>query len=169
MLINTLSLLFAFTDYISELQALGLAVVLWLLVDWITPRPAEYWQWTEPKSVYYYLHASWLGNLPLKDAFWPFFVLFNAALVYSDYRIEEGSFTVASWVTVHIILTMPLVYWTGAVWRCSAQTPRKFWASSARTLTLLAWAEFWLRWVILEQYPNIFFNCQQMITQWGDC
>lgn len=169
MLINTLSLLFAFTDYLTELQALGIVICVALLVDWLTPRPAEYWQLSQSQSLYYYLHASWLGQLALKDAFWPFFVLLNAALVYIDYRVEEGTFTVASWVTVHIILAMPLVYWTGAVWRCSDQTTRKLWSSLARLITLLAWAEFWLRWVILDQYPQIFFNCQQMITQWGDC
>ena len=169
MLINTLSLLFTFTDYLTELQALVIVIAAGLLVDWLTPRPSEYWQLNQSQSVYYYLQASWLGQLELKDAFWPFFIVFNAALVYIDYRIEEGTFTVASWVTVHIILAMPLVYWTGAVWRCSDQTTRKFWSSLARLITLLAWAEFWLRWVILDQYPQIFFNCQQMITQWGDC
>lgn len=169
MLINTLSLLFAFTNYLTELQALGIVICLGLLIDWFTPRPAEYWQLSQSQSLYYYLHASWLGQLALKDAFWPFFIIFNAALVYIDYRIEEGTFTVASWVTVHIILAMPLVYWTGAVWRCSDQTTRKLWSSLARLITVLAWAEFWLRWVILDQYPQIFFNCQQMITQWGDC
>lgn len=169
MLINTLSLLFAFTHYLTELQALGIVIAVGLIVDWFTPRPAEYWELSQSQSVYYYLHASWLGQLALKDAFWPFFILFNAVLVYIDYRIEEGSFTVASWVTVHIILAMPLVYWTGAVWRCSDQTTRKLWSSLSRLITLLAWAEFWLRWVILDQYPQIFFNCQQMITQWGDC
>lgn len=169
MLFNTLSLLFSFTDYLNPLQALGFVIATGLLIDWLTPKPAEYWQLIQSESLYVYLQASWLGQLALKDSFWPFLILFNASLVYIDYRIDEGSFTVASWVTVHIILTMPLIYWTGAVWRCSVQTTRKIWASLARLITVLAWCEYWLRWVILDQYPHIFFNCQQMITQWGDC
>ena len=72
MLINTLSLLFAFTDYLTELQALGIVVAVGLIVDWFTPRPAEYWELRQSASLYYYLHASWLGQLALKDAFWPF-------------------------------------------------------------------------------------------------
>lgn len=169
MLINSLSLLFAFTDFINEWEAFGIILLLALLIDWISPQPAELYEFRNPQSLYYYLHASWLGHLRLKDAFWPFFILFNAVLVYIDYRIEEGSFTVASWVTVHIIMTMPLIYWTGAVWRCSDKCSSKRWASAARLLTVLAFLEFGLRWVILDQYPNILFNCQQMITQWGDC
>ena len=74
MLINTLSLLFTFTDYLTELQALVIVIAAGLLVDWLTPRPSEYWQLNQSQSVYYYLQASWLGQLELKDAFWPFFI-----------------------------------------------------------------------------------------------
>jgi len=83
--------------------------------------------------------------------------------------IDEGDFTVASWVTMHIILAMPLIYWTGAVWRCSDKCRFKIWAVAARFMTVAAYFEFGLRWVIMEYYPQILFNCQQMITQWGDC
>jgi hypothetical protein len=107
--------------------------------------------------------------LRLKDAFWPFFIVLNGTLFYIDYLIDEGDFTVASWVTMHIIMAMPLIYWTGAVWRCSDKCLVKFWAVAARFMTVAAYFDFGLRWVIMEYYPQILFNCQQMITQWGDC
>lgn len=169
MLINSLSLLFTFTSFINELEALGIALALWLMVSLVTGKTAEYWEFTEPKSLYYYLHSSWLGYLPLKDVFWPFFILLNATLLYIDYRIDEGSFTVASWVTVHIIFAMPLIYWTGAVWRCSDKCSARVWSIAARFLNVAAFVDFGLRWVIYEYYPQILFNCLQMINQWGDC
>jgi hypothetical protein len=169
MLVNSLSLLFTFTSFISQLEALGVALGVWLMIELMTPKPSDFWEFLVPQSLYYYLQASWLGNLRLKDAFWPFFIVLNGTLFYIDYLIDEGDFTVASWVTMHIIMAMPLIYWTGAVWRCSDKCRVKFWSVAARFMTVAAYFDFGLRWVIMEYYPQILFNCQQMITQWGDC
>ena len=169
MLINSLSLLFAFTSFISWWEALAVGLAIVGLVFSVTAEPAEQWEFRTPATLYYYLQWSWLGYLRLKDAFWPFFLLFNAVLFYIDYRIEENTFTVASWVTMHVILLMPLIYWTGAVWRCSDNCSNKLWAVAARWLTVAAYGELVLRYVIYQYYPNILFSCQQMIIQWGDC
>lgn len=169
MLIDTLSLLLAFTRFIHWYEALILGLALSVFLYLLTPEPAEVWEIRIPKSVYYYLQWSWLGYLRLRDAFWPFFVLYNAVLFYIDYRVQEGTFTVASWVTIHMILAMPLVYWTGAVWRCSGLCSSRYEAAAARLVTIFAFLDLALRWVIYQYYPNIFFNCQQMIIQWGDC
>jgi glucan phosphoethanolaminetransferase (alkaline phosphatase superfamily) len=114
------------------------------------------------------LQWSWLGYLRLRDAFWPFFMLYNLALFYIDFRVQEGTFTVASWVTIHIILAMPLIYWTGAVWRCSMLCLRRVEAAGARLMIVCSFLDLALRWVMYQYYPHIFFNCQQMIIQWGD-
>ena len=169
MLINSLSLLFAFTSFISWWEALAVGLAIVGLVFSVTAEPAEQWEFRTPATLYYYLQWSWLGYLRLKDAFWPFFILFNIILLYIDYRVQESTFTVASWITIHIILAMPLVYWTGAVWRCSMQCSSRIWVILARSVTIAAYLEFALRWVIYQYYPNIFFSCQQMLMQWGDC
>lgn len=169
MLITTLSLLFAFTTFISWYEALIIAACLLVLAYSLTPEPAEAYEYRQPFSLYYYLQWSWLGYLRLKDAFWPFFVLYNVILLYIDYRIDQGTFTAASWVTVHAMLALPLVYWIGATWRCSDKSASRIWPVLARWITLLCLFDLVLRWVIYHDYPNILFNCQQMILQWGDC
>lgn len=169
MLINSLSLLFTFTDFIGWAEVLSVSLVTLLAVYWLTPQPAPEWELRKPGSLYFYLQWSWLGYLNLKDAFWPFFILFNSILLYIDYRVANGNFTVGSWKTMHLIMAMPLVYWTGAVWRCSNNCSSKIWATVARCLTLAAYLDYALRWVILKDYPQIMFNCQQMLIEWGDC
>jgi hypothetical protein len=169
MLITSLTLLFAYTTFISWYEVLIIVFSLLVLVYSITPRPAESYEYRQPFSLYYYLQWSWLGYLRLKDAFWPFLVLYNGILLYIDYRIDQGSFTAASWVTVHTMLALPLVYWIGATWRCADKCSARRWAVLARWITVLSLFDLVLRWVIYHYYPNIFFNCQQMILQWGDC
>ena len=145
------------------------AVALAVLIYVITPIPMQDRQERTPATLYFYLQWSWLGYLKLKDAFWPFFIVFNGVLFYIDYRVQEGSYTVASWVTMHIIMAMPLIYWTGAVWRCSKNSASRIWPTIARWMTVMAYCDYALRWVIYHYYPNVLFNCQQMIIQWGDC
>lgn len=169
MLVNTLSLLFSFTSFISWIEALAIAAVLAVLVYTITPEPPRDWEVRLPPSLYFYLQWSWLGYLQLKEAFWPFFVLYNGVLFYIDFRIDQGTFTVASWVTMHIIMALPLIYWTGAVWRCSDKCNSRLWATVARWFTVAVYCDLALRWVIYQYYPNILFNCQEMIIHWGDC
>lgn len=169
MLIDSLSLLISFTSFINWLEALTFVAALAVLIYVITPMPRQDRQERTPATLYFYLQWSWLGYLKLKDAFWPFFILFNGVLFYIDYRVQTGSYTVASWVTMHIIMAMPLIYWTGAVWRCTKNSGSRIAAAVARWVTVMAYCDYALRWVIYQYYPNILFDCQQMIIQWGDC
>ncbi len=168
MLIDSLSLLLAFTSFIKVYEAVLVGLGLAGLTYIVTPGFAESEQ-RQPATFYYYLQWSWLGYLKLKDAFWPFFIFFNGVLFYIDYRVQQGSYTVASWSTMHIIMAMPLIYWTGAVWRCSKNCSSRIWSALARFTTIAAYCDFALRWAIYHYYPNILFNCQQMLIQWGDC
>lgn len=168
MLIDSLSLLFAFTSFINIYEVVLVFTALLVLTYVLTPTYVEA-EPREPVTLYLYLQWSWLGYLKLRDVFWPFFILMNAVLFYVDYRIQQGTYTVASWSTMHIIMAMPLVYWTGAVWRCSKHCRNKWWSTLARFMTVVAYADIALRWVIYHSYPNILFNCQQMMIQWGDC
>lgn len=169
MLINSLSLLLNFTSFIGAYQVLLVAFALAVLIYLLTPAPEPEVEVRLAPSLYLYLQWSWLGYLRLRDAFWPFFLLYNATLFYIDYRIDDGSFTVASWVTMHIIMAMPLIYWTGAVWRCSKNGCSRWVQTSARWMTVAAYGDLALRWVIYNDFPKILFNCQEMLIQWGDC
>jgi len=169
MLITSLTLLLAFTTFISWYEVLIIVACLLVLVYSLTSQPAESYEYRQPFSLYYYMQWSWLGYLRLRDAFWPFFVFYNVILLYIDYRVDQGTFTAASWVTVHVMLALPLVYWIGATWRCSDKSASRRWSIVARWVTLLSLFDLVLRWVIYHDYPNILFNCQQMILQWGDC
>ncbi|WP_150047058.1 MULTISPECIES: hypothetical protein [Methylomonas] len=169
MLIDSLSLLLAFTSFLSGYEVCLIALALGLLIYAVTPEPDVGYEPRTPTSLYFYLQWTWLGYIKLKDAFWPFFILYNSLLFYIDYRIDQGTFTVASWVTMHIIMAMPLIYWTGAVWRCSKNCQRRWSGVAARWLVVAAYLDLALRWVIYQHYPNIMFNCQQMIIHWGDC
>ncbi len=169
MLYNTLSLLFTFTHFINGPQAAAFALALGLLVYLMTPPPPADWMVRIAPNLYYFLHWSWLGYLRLSQAFWPFFLIYNAVLLYIDYRITEGSFTVASWITMHIILALPIVYWTVAVWRCSGNCSWRWLAVAARWAVLLVYCDLALRWVIYQYYPQVLFTCQERIVHWGDC
>lgn len=169
MLITTLTLLFAFTSFISWYEVVIAAAALLALVHILTPAVYEAYEYRQSSSVYYFLQWSWLGYMRLQDAFWPFFVLYNGVLLVIDYRVEQGSFTAASWVAMHIILALPLVYWIVATWRCSGKCSARLWAVLARWCNSLVLFDLVLRWVIYQHFPYILFNCQQLIMQWGDC
>lgn len=169
MLVYTLSLLLAYTAFISTLEVAALAAGLAMLMYLVTPQASSETEPRVPPSFYYYLQWSWLGYLPLRQVFWPFFLLFNCLLLFIDYQVQEGDFTIAAWVTTHVILAMPIIYWTGAVWRCSVHCSKQYWAVAARWLVVLTYLDFGLRWVIYHFYPQIFFDCAQLINHWGDC
>lgn len=169
MLINALTLLLAFTSFISWYEVLAMVVGLLLLAYLATPQPEESYEYRLPFNLYYFLQWSWLGYMRLQDAFWPFFILYNGVVLYIDYRVDAGTFTAASWATMHLIMALPIVYWIVATWRCSGKCSARIWAVLARWLTGLVLMDLALRWVIYHDYPNILFNCQQMIMQWGDC
>lgn len=169
MLMTALTLLFAFTPIISWPEALLIALALLALAYLLTPELTESFEFRQAFNLYYYLQWTWLGYMRLVDAFWPFFVLYNLVTLYIDYRVDAGTFTAASWVAMHIILALPLLYWIVATWRCSDKCSWRWWAVLARWMTLLVLFDLLLRGIIYRYYPNILFNCQQMIMQWGDC
>lgn len=169
MLITTVNLLLTFTSFIAWHEVAAIVLGMMVLIYFLTPQPAESYEYRMPMNIYYFLQWTWLGYMRLQDAFWPFFILYNGILLYIDFRVDQGSFTAASWVTMHMIMGLPLLYWLVATWRCSDKCSARLWAVLARWCTGLALFDLALRWVIYRDYPNILFNCQQMIMQWGDC
>ena len=166
---------FAFTSFISPIEASFILLITAYSIYLLTPKQAT----DEPSSddrlaetnganFYNYLQSAWLGRLSLIRAFFPFFIIFNSALFYADYRSDHGTYTIASWLTILVILALPVFWWTVSVWRCSSHASR-LWASVARFFTVAVYYEYILRLIIGYYYPQIWFNCQQLIIEFGDC
>ena len=177
MLINSLSAFFAFTSLISPLEA-SIILLLTVFISYIL-TPEQHANdnnsygliektGTDGTNIYIYLQSAWLGRQSLLRTFLPFFIIFNSALFYADYRVDNGTYTIASWLTILVILALPTFWWTVAVWRSSIQTNR-LWASTARFFTIAVYYEYLLRIIIAYKYPHIWFNCQQLIIEFGDC
>jgi hypothetical protein len=172
MLINTLTALFAYTSLISPLEASIILLITANLIYILTPNhkvDALPININNPQfSIYMYLQWTWLGKESLIRAFVPFFIIFNSSLFYADYRAINGSYTIASWLTILTILALPTLWWAMSVWRCSVHTSR-LWASIARFVTIVVAYEYCLRITIAKYYPETFFNCQQLIIEFGEC
>ena len=171
MLINSLAAFFAYTSFINPIEAGVILTITAYTIYILTPAQATY----EPAlknlqgvNIYMYLQSAWLGRLPLLPVFLPFFIILNGVLFYADYRSDIGTYTIASWLTILVTLALPLFWWTVSVWRCSLHASR-VWATVARFLTVAVYYEYILRLIIGYYYPQIWFNCQQLIIEYGDC
>ncbi len=169
MFINTLPIIYTYTHLFSAVEAGLFITALFLLVYVYTPPSDRHWHEAKLPGWYLFLHAAWLGNAALWRAFWPFLVFVNGVLAYIDYRIDSLTYTVASWITVHFMLILPIVWWLVAVWRCTSHTRFRLFGCFARTVTLCLIIEFILRFIITVKYPNTFFDCHLMVVQFGDC
>ena len=174
MLINSLAAFFTFTSFINPIETGVILLITAYTIYILTPthmtdEPApQSAAETRRANIYMYLQSAWLGKLSLSAVFFPFFIILNGALYYADYRVDSGNYTIASWLTILVILALPLFWWTVSVWRCSIHASR-VWASVARFFTVAVYYEYILRLLIGYYYPQIWFNCQQLIIEYGDC
>ncbi|NOT83199.1 MAG: hypothetical protein HOP02_00130 [Methylococcaceae bacterium] len=169
MFLTTLPILFGFTHLISPLELSLFLLALLAAVFLITPT-IDNDNIVDPYSSFYlYLHAAWLGRMSLWRVFWPFFILINIIFVYIDYRIANNTYTIASWKTVHGMVFLPIVWWTVAIWRCSAHAAAKYWGNAARVISLYLAIELILRFIISTQFPHLLFNCEMLLLEYGDC
>jgi len=172
MLINALTILFNFTDLINPWELSLILIATAYAVQLLTSKNPYIKEWgalPTDTSLYMYLFTAWQGRLTLLRTFLPFYLILNGTLFYIDYRIENGSYTIASWVTMHIIFALPTLWWTTSVWRCSAYSPNRIWSKIARFLTITVFYEYLLRFIIRFYYPGSWFNCQQLAIEFGDC
>ncbi|PPC89509.1 MAG: hypothetical protein CTY34_11210 [Methylobacter sp.] len=169
MFLTSLPIIFTFTRLFNPIE---FGIFLLAILAWVTySSPAPYPQFNPPPggSFYTLLNNLWLGQAKLWQAFWPFFLLINAAFIYIDYRTANNTYTIASWTTVHGMLFLPTVWWVISVWRCSSHTRRRWWAVAARTLVLYLVFDFLLRLLIRFEYPNLLFDCRLLTIEYGDC
>jgi len=169
MFINTLPIIFAFTHLLSPVETSIFLFSIFLLIYYNTPEVKQRWQEPQVKNTYFFLRGMWQGEATLWHAFWPFFIFVNAVLIYVDYRVMNITYTISSWRTVHIMLLLPIIWWTTSVWRCSSHTSNRLFSGAARSLTVYLFLEYFLRFIISTKFPNTFFDCRLLIMEFGDC
>lgn len=169
MFVTTLPVLFAYTDLISPRELILILLAILAAIFSITPAPDPAAVCYRYKTFYLYLHAAWLGHFSLKWVFWPFFILVNMVFFYIDYRAENITYTISSWKTVHSMIFLPIVWWVNAVWRCAPHTANKYWSSAARAVTVYLLIDLLLRGIISTQFPQLLFDCRQIMIEFGDC
>jgi hypothetical protein len=81
MFINTLPIIFIYTNLFSLIEAVIFLAAIFFLVYFYTPEVNKNWINKHDKSLYQFLYSAWLGNSALWRAFWPFFLLVNVILL----------------------------------------------------------------------------------------
>ncbi len=169
MFIFSLPPVFAFTDLLIAEYFIALLVLIFILMNYSVPAIDSAWVEHKKKNSYELLKSCWEGQASLWKAFWPFFIFANLAFVYIDYRIDNVSYTISSWRTVHVMMFFPCVWWITAVWKCSVNTSHRYFSGCARSLTLFFMIDFCLRLLLSYQYPQILFDCRLLLLELGDC
>jgi len=166
MFIYSLPLFFARIGLASPLELLIIVIALLVVLLLSSPMRGE----NLHQPVFNkYLFSAWSGSVPLVWVFWPFFLILNAGLYGADTLAKIGLLTVSSWDDVHLMLLLPIAWWTTAIWRCSANTSLRVWMACARLLTLAVLFEYGLKLVIRIDYPRIFFGCEELLLDYGSC
>lgn len=166
MFIYSLPLFFNSIGFASPLELLIITLALLIIFVISAPQPLEKYQ-LDKKGHYFF--SAWTGTSTLKWVFWPFFIVLNGGLYVADTLAKSGLLTVSSWDDVHFMFLLPIIWWLVAVWRCSAQVDLKIWAGGARLLTFAVLCEYALKLVIRIDYPRLFFNCEELLLDYGSC
>jgi len=167
MFIYSLPLFFTEIGLASPLELLIILIALFVVLTISSPFAGE--KLTSKLTINNYLFAAWSGNVALKWVFWPFFLILNIGLHVADTLAKIGSLTVSSWDDVHLMLLLPVVWWTTAIWRCSANTHLRAWAGGARLVTLAVLFDYGLKLLIRIDYPRLFFGCEELLLDYGSC
>jgi len=173
MFFNSLPLFFNQIKLGSPMELLLIILLVYLLLYLITPFDNQLEETTyspvTKMSLHTYLLYGWAGQLKLLIVFWPFFILLNISLYITDYLAITGNFTVSSWDEIHFILVMPILLWTVCVWRTSINTKIAGLGAAARLMTLTVYFEYALKLIIRDDYPRLFFTCQDILLDYGVC
>jgi len=166
MFIYTLPLFFAEIAWASPVELLMIVVAVLLVLFLSAPACADN---RRQLSLKHYLFSAWIGCVSLSWVFWPFFIILNVSLYVADMLAKMGLLTVSSWDDVHLMLLLPVIWWTTAVWRCSANTTQSIFAAGGRLLTLAVFFEYGLKLLIRIDYPRLFFGCEELMLDYGSC
>lgn len=166
MFFYSLPILFNDIQLVSPIECLLMTVATFVVVYISAPPPEQNWQQQPFDS---FLLASWLGDVSLYWVFWPFFLLLNASLLATDLLAKSGSLTVSGWDEIHFALLLTIAWWTTSIWRCSGNTQARIWAALARLATIAVSVEYGIKLLIRIDYPRIFFNCEDILLNYGSC
>lgn len=166
MFFYTLPILFNDIQIVSPIECLVIMGGIFVALFISAPQPDPAWKTPSYDS---YLLASWVGRIALPWVFWPYFLFLNAGLLIADGLAKSGKITVSSWDEIHFVLLLTIVWWTTGIWRCSANTSARVWATLARLTTIAVLIEYGLKLAIRIDYPRIFFNCEEILLDYGSC
>jgi hypothetical protein len=166
MFFYSLSILFNDIQLVSPIECLIMSVAILTVLHFSAPTPVQNWR-QQPYDGF--LLTSWLGGMSLHWVFWPYFVFLNASLLTVDMLAKSGKLTVSSWDEIHFALLLSVVWWTISIWRCSGNSKARIWAALARFSTLAVFIEYGLKMLIRIDYPRIFFNCEEILLDYGNC
>ncbi|MGR8953458.1 MAG: hypothetical protein ACU83V_13755 [Gammaproteobacteria bacterium] len=166
MFIYSLPILFNTLNSLSPVEALFIAAGIFVIVWLLAPAPQGY---SGNLTSERYLYSCWIGSQPLLTTFWPFFLGLNGVLFTADTLAKNGRFTVSSWDDVYFVLSLPIIWWTVSIWRCSANTQWRICSAGARFMTLAVYFEYALKIHIRIDYPRVFFNCEELLLDYGSC
>jgi len=173
MYIYSIPILFTYIKFGTPVEYLITILFLLLLLYIATPYNSFFkearWGAISELTVYQYLFDSWNGLIKLWLVFWPFFILLNIVLYTVDGLAKAGGFTVSSWDAVHLMMLTPILFWTHSVWRNSMNTSSRYWAVLARFMTLAVFFEYGLKLIIRQDYPRVFFECQEIALDYASC
>jgi hypothetical protein len=166
MFFYSLPILFNDIRSASPIECLFMACAIFTALYFSAPPPGQGWTQQPFES---FLLASWLGGISLYWVFWPFFLLLNTGLLTADLLAKAGTITVSTWDEIHFALLLTIVWWTTSVWRCSSNTQARIWMALARLATIAVFVEYGLKLLIRIDYPRIFFNCEDILLDYGSC
>ena len=171
MFINTLPFIFGYSQFTGPLELLIVFGCLLGVLYISSPFPENSRQgWgCLGLGFYQYICRAWYGELLLSFIFWPFFLILNGAWYGTDTMAKAGMISVSSWDNVQIMLAGPVIWWTVAVWRGSERTGSRWWSACARLAVLSAYFEYGLRLYISQEYPRIFFMCEELLLDYFSC
>ena len=171
MFIDTLPLIMQYSRLVGPIELLFVLTCAFAVLYISSPFPDEGPRIENNSGLgsYQYLYRAWQGELVLWFTFWPFFLIMNGALYGADYLAKSGIISVSSWGNIHMMLVVPVVWWSVAVWRSSVRTGSRWCSSWARLAVLSVYVEYGLRLHIRQQYPRIFFNCEELLLDYFSC
>jgi hypothetical protein len=166
MFFYSLPILFNDIQLARPIELFLIVLAVFAVLYFSAPTPEKNWR-REPFESF--LLTAWLGGVSLYWVFWPYFLFLNASLLIADLLAKTGKITVSSWDEIHFAIFLTVIWWTTSIWRCSSNTDARIWSALARFVTLAVFAEYALKLLIRIDYPRIFFNCEDILLDYGSC
>jgi hypothetical protein len=166
MFFYSLPIFFNDINIVSPTECLLMALALLVVLHISAPIPEPN---SQPQAYDSFLLAAWLGGASLFWVFWPYFLFLNISLLAADLLAKSGKITVSSWDEIHLVLLITFVWWATSIWRCSSNTTGRHWAALARFASFAVPVEYAIKLLIRIDYPRIFFNCEEILLDYGSC